>query len=120
MRRMLGRLYRGEYSLSVAFWGFLIGGTFAVALGAALLAVPLLFFASGGLVYLMILALICGYWCIVFVGIWRSASTGRSHPVYQIIAKVIIVLYIASFIWNLINGEILQQVRLVQAVFNSN
>jgi len=25
MSRMLGRLYRGEYSLSVAFWGFLVG-----------------------------------------------------------------------------------------------
>jgi hypothetical protein len=116
MRRMFGRLYRGEYSLSVAFWGFLIGGTFAVGVVAAFLAVPLLFFASGGVAYLMISALLSGYWCIVLIGIWRSASTGRSHAIYQITAKVLIVLFVVDVIWNLVNGEILRQVRLVLAV----
>lgn len=66
MRRMFDRLYRGEYSLSVIFWGFLVGGTFVVGLVAALLAVPLLFLVSGILVYLMISALLFGYWCFGF------------------------------------------------------
>ena len=120
MRRMFTRLYRGEYSLSVAFLGFLIGGTLAVCVVAVPLAMLLLFFVSGGLVYLMILALIFGYMGIVLVGIWRTASTGPSHTIYQIMAKVIIVLFVADVVWGLVNGEILQQVRLVQAIVASN
>ena len=116
MRRMLGRLYRGEYSLAVAFWGFLIGGTFAVGVVTVLLAVPLLFLVNGGLVYLMMSALLSGYWCIVLIGIWRSASTGRSHLIYQVLAKVLIVWFVVSLIWSLVNGEALREVRLVLAI----
>ena len=105
-------------SLSVAFWGFLFGGTFVVGFAAALLAAPLLFFVSGILVYLMISALLFGYWCIVFVGIWRAAR--RSLPIYQIMAKALIILCIASFIWSLFNGDILREVRLIQAIVTPN
>jgi hypothetical protein len=115
---MFGRLYRGEYSLAIAFWGFLIGGTFAVGFAVALLAVPFLFFTSGILVYLMISALLTAYWCIVLIGIRRSA--GRSHPFFRFVAKVLIVVVVADFIWGLVNGEILQQVRNVQAVLSPN
>jgi hypothetical protein len=120
MRRMLGRLYRGEYSLAVTFWGFFVAGNLVVWLVAALLAAPVLFFVSGSLAYAMILALIFAYWCIVLIGIWRSAGSGRSRPVYQIMPKVLIVLFIANTIWNLVNGEALRQVRLVQEVLTSN
>ena len=120
MRRMFGRLYRGEYSMSVALLGFLVGGTFAVCLAAALLGAFLLFFVRGDLVYVMILVLLDGYWCIVLVGIWRTASTGRLRPIYRIVAKAIVVLFIANIAWSWVNGETFEQVRLVQAVINSN
>jgi hypothetical protein len=66
---------------------------------------------------MMLSALMCGYWWLVLIGIWRSA--GRSRPIYRFTARALIVLFVANVIWGLLNGEMLREVRLVQAALDS-
>jgi hypothetical protein len=48
------------------------------------------------------------YWLLVSVGVWRSASGGRSHPIYGFLAKSVVVLMVGGFLWRAANGGLQQ------------
>jgi|SRR5690349_1252266 hypothetical protein len=74
MMDVLAKLWRGGYSLPMAFLGFYVFGYWAVFFLAAVVAVigmQLQWERAGFTVAFLILAV---YWVIASVGVWRSAG----------------------------------------------
>lgn len=100
----VSRLWWGQYSLPAAFWGFYVAGGLGVVIVALILALPLFMSDARPLALLIFVPLTWSYWLLVSVGVWRSASTGKSHVIYELLAKLVILLMVARFIWALANG----------------
>jgi len=110
-RRMnvLGKLWRGQYSLPRTFWGFYILGQIACF---ALLAIILIIsYRShlGTLGFIFGFLIISCYWIIAAVGVWRSASTYLASPIWMtrawaVAARGVVVLFAARVVWGLANG----------------
>jgi hypothetical protein len=107
------RLWWGQYSLPAAFWGFYLAGGLGVFVLATVLAMPLLLFDARPLALLLFVPLTWGYWFTASVGVWRSASAGKSHVIYEMLAKLVVLLMVARFIWFAANGGLQ---RLMMAI----
>lgn len=119
MRRVLGRLWWGQYPLPVAFWGFFVGlGLLVIVLLAFAFAFVSVEFSIRPLALLVVLSLGWAYGLVACVGVWRSASTGKSHQVYQVMAKGLIVLLIGRMVWGLANGGGLRLLDALTAGLN--
>ena len=118
--KWIGRLWRGEYSLDKAFWvfGILISVLwhFATKFLAVVLLVLMLFIGfsgpsapngllGGSLFILAAMAVITlAYEVLAGVGIWRSANRFQGNAVYSLLARGVVVLYFALFVWSVFAG----------------
>lgn len=93
-RHPLVRLWRGRYSLPVAYWGWGMGGALAWAVvWNAVERVTALDDSAGlGIDFVLFVLLIAtlqlAYVVAVLTGIWRSADRYRGRPVWAVLAKV--------------------------------
>lgn len=83
----MARVWRGEFSLPMTYWGF-------AQLGGLVLAVPQLGLRLGGLLWAAqaVDAVALAYSAVVIVGIWRSASRYRGNPVWAHLARLATLL----------------------------
>ena len=113
------KLWRGEYTLPVAFWGFFCGGLIAWIL------VFFLVFAAGRFVFYLTLGadptslalIVCSvvfhaYLIMASVGVWRSAEpywTSASGRFWAGAARVVVAMWMANVVvWsvNIVRGLI--------------
>jgi hypothetical protein len=114
----LGKLWRGEYSLPVAFWRFYCGGQLACALlyVFAFVAGRLLFHHTLIIDPIRIISIVCYvlfsiYVVVASVGVWRSAdpywkSSDGMRRFWAGAARVIIIIWIANVARGLIVGAV--------------
>lgn len=83
----LARVWRGEFSLPMTYWGF-------AQLGGLVLAVPQLGLRANGLTWAaqLVDAVALAYSFIVIVGIWRSAGRYAGNPVWAHLARLATLL----------------------------
>jgi hypothetical protein len=112
--RWLLQLWRGQYSLPVAFWGFYFVGSAFVVLLAAVVAAHFLYFGARTLP-LLLLSSSWGYWVLASVGVWRSASTGKSHFIFEVLAKLFILVMVARFIWFAATGGLQRVMAMISS-----
>jgi hypothetical protein len=102
MISIVRKLWGGEYSLPVAFWGFYVGGAILSLLAAA----PVLI-ASYRLdvsVYWAIVAVRTAILIVTSAGVWRSARQNIASPIWMSRlwgygARAVVVLWLARIVW---------------------
>jgi hypothetical protein len=114
----LGKLWRGEYALPVAFWKFYCGGQLACAVlyVFAFVAGRLLFHRTHIIDPSRIISIVCYvlltiYVVVASVGVWRSAdaywkSTVGMRRFWAGAARVIVFVWIANVARGLIVGAV--------------
>lgn len=102
---ILSKLWYGQYSLARTFWGFYVGGTFALSV---LLSIAYLVAAPQGLGKEILIA--NGIWGIYLfiasVGVWISARRNLRDPfwlsaLWGILARLVILVGGAWAVWGL-------------------
>ena len=92
------KLWRGQYSLPITYWGFGVLGTLVLRAATWLLP-PTITNAIAAVVAL------CFYLIVVQVGVWRAASAHKGPVVWAWLAKVIAALSVlnsrSSTLWHL-------------------
>ena len=109
MTSVLTKLWRGQYSLPMAFLGFFIFGSWAATLVAFLVVVvfaqlPAVFMLGVSLSALILTA----YWLLASVGVWRSAAKSivSDNWVSQVegyLARGVVLLLNFYFAWSFFN-----------------
>jgi hypothetical protein len=115
--KWIAKLWRGEFDLGKAFWvfGILIPVLWYFVskfLIAALLVVMLAFGLSGSsasngplaaslFVLAAMVVITLAYQVLAGVGIWRSARKFEGDTAYAFLARGVIVLYFAYFVWGI-------------------
>jgi hypothetical protein len=102
MIAVIRKLWNGEYSLPVTFWGFYVG----VSILSLLAAIPILL-ASYRLnvsVYSAIAAIRLVFLILVTVGVWRSAGHSIASPIWMsrfwgVAARVVVTLWLCRVVW---------------------
>src|SRR5260370_42696359 len=80
---VIGRLWRGEFTLPKTFWGFYVGGiflAFIVGTGITVAANRMHFFAQG---FIVAIVLLYSYGFIATVGVWQSARAEIKSPAWM-------------------------------------
>src|SRR5438445_5298384 len=103
---VLTKLWRGEYSLPLAFLGFFVFGMWAALFVAAVVLFvfyQLQLYTFGAAVAFLFIA---SYWLITSVGVWRSArpstaSDGWANRIEGLAARGVILLLAAYVLWSL-------------------
>ena len=106
---VLGKLWRGQYSLAAAFWGFYVLGWLAGIIVAGLLSFSSRRFGLHNLGFLLALFLLWLYWIFASVGVWQSARQSWASPIYlnraaAFFCRAIVLIVTARILWGLING----------------
>lgn len=109
MTSVLTKLWRGHYSLPMAFLGFFIFGYGAAMLVAAVVALILMQLAFNRLAFVFALAVLASYWLIASVGVWRSAgpsiaSENWAARIEGYAARGLIALIAGYALFALVNG----------------
>jgi hypothetical protein len=106
---VIGRLWRGEFTLPKTFWGFYVGGiflAFIVGTGITVAANRMHFFAQG---FIVAIVLLYSYGFIATVGVWQSARAEIKSPawmnrVWGWAARLLILVLSSQVLFKLING----------------
>lgn len=88
--RILLKLWQGEYSLPVAFWGFYVAGYFATALLVIFIS-PL--FVTQPARTISVLVLILPYNTLSTIGVWRSADAYELTKWWPVMAKIAVMIW---------------------------
>jgi hypothetical protein len=117
---ILGKLWRGQYSLPKTFWGFYILGQIACFLLVAIILIISYRNHLGTLGFIFGFLIISCYWIIAAVGVWRSASTYLASPIWMtrawaVAARAVVVLIAARAVWGLANGGALELMERMTA-----
>jgi uncharacterized membrane protein (DUF485 family) len=103
------RLWRGTYSLGIAFWGFYCLGSLLVWFAAAFLSFGSRSLHAHVIGFLFGLLVLWSYWIIASIGVWRSASVRMGSQiwldrVWAVSARGIILVVAIQVLWKLVNG----------------
>jgi hypothetical protein len=104
------KLWRGEYSLPLAFWGFYCVGWFPAYLVAGfILAASHLILHLRPLGLIAGIALLSAYWLVVTVGVWQSAGPYWASPIWMSKiwgagARIVVLLMAAKWILRMADG----------------
>ena len=106
---ILGKLWRGQYSLPKAFWGFYILGQIACFVLLAIILLISYRSHLGTLGFIFGFLIVSGYWINAAVGVRRSASSYLASPIWMtragaVVARGVIVLFAARAVWGIANG----------------
>jgi hypothetical protein len=103
----LRKLWWGNYSLPVAFWGFYVFGNLVMFLAPAITGAIFLTIIPGlrPIVFIVALGVSWAYWAVSSVGTWRSAEANKGDTrLWAIVVQIIVGLSAAAFVFRLING----------------
>lgn len=104
MARSIHKLWRGQYSLPVTFWGFYVFGYLVTYLLVALISPQ---FNTQPWRLLSVLILILPYNILSAVGLFRSADAyPRTRWRWGAVAQICLCLWEARVAWSLANGTI--------------
>jgi len=108
----LGKLWRGLYSVSKAFWLFYVLGLVGSSVLGGLVIFELSEFGLRPIGLILGLALFLSYMFIASVGVWRSAGTGMGSASWgarcgAIAARVVVGLYALVFLWRVVDGSLM-------------
>lgn len=109
MTSILTKLWRGQYSLPMAFLGFFIFGYCAVMLAAAMLALILMQLQFERMGFILAFIILIAYWAIASVGVWRSAKPGITSENWAArlegyAARGLVALIAGYALFTLVNG----------------
>jgi hypothetical protein len=111
---ILRKLWWGQYSLGVAFWGFYVGGLIlSVAIFYIVIQHGLGPTASAGVIVVSL-----AYRFIASVGVWNSAAPRLKSAIWMdrmpgYLARFVVFIYAAKIIWGLMNGDALNLMNLI-------
>jgi hypothetical protein len=106
---MFGRLWSGEYSLPVAFWGFYVFGFVGLIVLGAVILLTSYALHLGTIGFIIFFLISASYLFISCVGVWRSAKKNFASPIWiskmwGFGARVIVLLFVGRVVWGLANG----------------
>ena len=113
-----GKLWRGEYTLPVAFWGFYCAGLFAAFFLSGILLILSDVVDGRRIAFGIGFVLICIYGLAATVGVWRSARPYWVSPIWMqriwgALARILVALWAAKVVLNLIDGGALAVVQRI-------
>jgi len=86
-RNIFLRLWRGDVGLAISYWVFGVLGGFLWGIAFEMLDVQ-----NGSVGTFLLLAGMCGYYAVVYVGIWRAAEKYTGKKIWAVLAKCAVVL----------------------------
>ena len=109
MMAVLSKLWRGEYSLPLAFLGFFVFGMWAALFAAAIVLFifyQLVLPSVGSATAFLLMA---SYWFVASVGVWRSAKASVTSDswvsrIEGFAARGVVLLLAAYVLWSLWSG----------------
>lgn len=109
MMAVLTKLWRGEYSLPLAFLGFYVFGMCGTLFAAAIVLFIFYQLQLHSFGSAMAFLLIASYWFLASVGVWRSAkasviSDSWVNRIEGFAARGVVLLLAAYVLWSLGNG----------------
>ena len=115
---VLGKLWRGEYALPVAFWVFYCVGLFAAYLVAGIFLFLSRTIDAHQIALGMAFVLVCAYWLAATVGVWRSARPYWTSPIWMqriwaALARGVVAVWFVKVLWRLIDGGALGLVQRI-------
>ena len=96
---VIGKLWRGQYSLPIAFWVFYVVGYFGSVVLTWVVS-PL--FGTQPWRMLSVLAIVLPYNIVSAVGVLRNSESGW----WPTLAKIAVCLWEARIAWSLVNGTL--------------
>jgi hypothetical protein len=102
MTMIVRKLWRGEYPLPIAFWGFYVGLSLLSLVAAALILMVSYRLNFSAYLALVVIRLILLIW--TSVGVWRSAvdyvaSPDQRNRILGYGARVVVVAWAARVVW---------------------
>jgi hypothetical protein len=102
---VLRKLWWGQYSLPMAFWGFYVFGWLAILILFFIILIASYSFHSGTVGFILGIIVLNCYWLMAIVGVWRSANAAsKVSPIWPLAAKAVICLSVIRAVWWLMNG----------------
>jgi hypothetical protein len=103
------KLWRGEYSLPLALWGFYCAGLFAAFLISGFILAGSRLVDARPLGFIVGFALLCLYWLVATVGVWRSARRYWVSPIWMdriwaATARILILIWSGGAVLRMIDG----------------
>jgi len=115
---VLRKLWCGQYSLGVAFWGFYIVGFVVVLLLTGITFHVANQYRLGAMALAIGLVLSWAYCIIATVGVWNSAALRIKSAIWMermpgYLARLVVLIYVGRVIWGLLNGGALNLMNLI-------
>lgn len=85
-------IWKGNLPLWKVFWLYGLGGAVLFGFVDQILGSGMKQGAASHLVALPVVAVMVSYFTIVFVGVWRSATSYAGKPVWAVLAKFVAVI----------------------------
>lgn len=101
MTPILRKLWSGQYSLPITFWGFYVGGYIATFILTWFIS-PL--FHTQPWRAMIVFILLVPYNVVSLVGFYRSSHSYPLARLWPTLAKVFVCLWEARFVWSMIRG----------------
>ena len=98
----VGKLWRGEYRLLFAFWGFYVGGYLVTAVGLLPLIAPHIHAQPWRLI--VVLLIVVPYNIVSGVGVWRSADAYPLTRWWPRMAQAVVILWGLWIAWSMGRG----------------
>jgi hypothetical protein len=113
----LRRLWRGTYSLGIAFWVFYCFGSLLLVFVAVFLSFGSRFLHAHVIGFLLGQLVSWSYWITASVGVWRSASFGMESKIWldriwPLLARGTVLFVAIQVLWRLANGGALRLMEL--------
>ena len=112
MTDVLAKLWRGGYSLPMAFLGFYVFGYWAVFFLAAIIAVIGMQLQGERVGFVAAFLIVAIYWVIASVGVWRSAgpsfaSNNWVARLEGVAARGLVLLVAVYALWTIYAGGVI-------------
>jgi hypothetical protein len=99
---LVGRLWRGQFPLIVAFWGFYVAGYLATAAVLLPLIAPL--FNAQPWRLIAVILVVVPYNVVSAVGVWRSANAYPLTRWWPRMAQAVVMLWELWVAWSMTRG----------------
>jgi hypothetical protein len=114
------KLWRGQYSLAAAFWGFYLGGIITLLILSSVILHVSDLYRLGGLGFTVSLGITWGYGFMASVAVWKCARLGMASPIWMnrvwaILARGVVLIWGGKVIWGLMNGGAANLMELMSA-----
>jgi|SRR5215472_15252330 len=96
---MVREFWWGKLSLAASFWNIFIGGWLLCAVIGGF-TYPLIYLVCPLVARFLLLIILFVYPLWATVGVWRSANSGKSRPVWGVLAKGVTGFYFINIVYH--------------------